>query len=83
MYYTYLLESRLDESWYIGFSSDLKERLKRHNNGENISTKSKRPWIVIYYEAYLDRRDAEGRERFLKSGSRRKFLKKQLAHYLS
>jgi predicted GIY-YIG superfamily endonuclease len=40
------------------------------------------PWKLIYYEAYLEREDALGRERYLKSGSGRKFLKKQLRHYL-
>ena len=40
------------------------------------------PWKLIYYEAYLERDDALGRERYLKSGSGRKFLKTQLRHYL-
>ncbi|HYK24226.1 MAG TPA: hypothetical protein VEU75_06135, partial [Candidatus Acidoferrum sp.] len=39
------------------------------------------PWKLIYYEAYIDQRDAEGRERYLKSGSGRRFLRKQLRHY--
>ncbi len=40
------------------------------------------PWKLIYYEAYLERGDALGRERYLKSGSGRKFLKVQVRHYL-
>ncbi len=38
---------------------------------------------LAYYEAYRCQADAEGRERFLKSGSGRKFLKKQLRHYFA
>lgn len=38
---------------------------------------------MIYYEAYLNREDATGREKFLKSGSGRRFLKKQLKQYIN
>jgi putative endonuclease len=82
MYYTYLLESTLDKSWYIGYSKDLKSRFVSHNKEENIATKNERPWKLIYYEAYLNRIDAKKREMFLKSGSGRKYLKKQLQNYL-
>jgi hypothetical protein len=44
--------------------------------GESQSTKGRRPWTLIYYEAYLEMQDAEGREKFLKSGTGRDFLKK-------
>lgn len=83
MFYTYLLESRLDQSWYIGYSSDLRKRFESHNKGENKATKSKKPWKLIYYEAYVEKSDAKGRELFLKSGSGRKFLKKQIKNYLN
>jgi len=82
MFYVYLLESEIDKSWYIGYSSDLKTRFKSHNKGENLATKNKKPWKLIYYEAYTIRLDAKRREQFLKSGSGRKFLKRQLTNYL-
>ena len=82
MHYTYLLASQQNGQWYIGSTSDLRDRMQRHNQGRNISTKSGRPWKLIYYEAYLDKRDSIGREKFLKSGSGRKFLKKQIRHYI-
>jgi putative endonuclease len=82
MLYVYLLESLKDKSWYIGYSEDLRKRLERHNKGENEYTKNKAPWKLVYYEAYLNKLDALGREKFLKSGSGRKFLKKQLNNYL-
>lgn len=81
-YYVYLLESLLDKSWYIGYTEDLRKRFSKHNKGENKATKNKKPWKLIYYESYRSRLDAKKREKFLKSGSGRKFLKRQLANYL-
>ncbi|MFA6100150.1 MAG: GIY-YIG nuclease family protein [Patescibacteria group bacterium] len=83
MFYVYIIESLSDHGWYIGFSSDLRERLMDHNRGDTISIAHRRPFILIYYEAYLCKKDATGRELFLKSGAGRRFLKKQLFHYLN
>ena len=55
--------------------------MAEHKQGTSFATKDRGPWKLIYYEAYIDRRDAEGRERFLKSGSGRRFLRQQLRHY--
>ena len=82
MFYVYVLRSEKDAGFYIGFSSDLKRRLAEHKRGASIATKSRGPWKLIYYEAYLNEEDALGRERYLKSGSGRRFLKAQLKHYL-
>ena len=84
MFYVYLLENADDKSWYIGYSADLKKRIERHQKGEGARTTGrKKNWGLIYYEAYKNEQDARGRERFLKSGSGRVFLKKQLKHYLT
>lgn len=82
MYYVYLLQSKKDNGWYLGYTSDLKRRLHEHNRGDNTSTSYRGELVLIYYEAYLNKLDAIGRERFLKSGSGRRFLKKQLKNYL-
>src|SRR5205807_6058705 len=68
MFYVYLLHSTKDNGFYIGFSTDLKRRLSEHTRGASFATKSRGPWKLIYYEAYTEREDAEGREKFLKSG---------------
>ena len=78
MFYVYLLYSQQGKGLYIGYTSDINERLMRHNAGECISTKHRRPLVLIYYEAYVNQQDAKGREVFLKSGAGRRFLKKQL-----
>ncbi len=81
MHHVYLLLSEKDRHWYLGYTEDPFRRIEDHNSGKNISTRHGRPWKLIYFEAYLDKRDALGRERFLKSGSGHRFLKKQLVHY--
>jgi len=82
-YVVYFLESiQHRQSHYIGFTTNLKERIHRHNTGFVRSTKKHAPWKLIYAELYINKLDALGREKFLKSGSGWKFLRKQLTHYL-
>lgn len=84
MYYVYLLENQGDKSWYIGATNNLKRRIKEHGEGKGgRTTKLKLDWKLIYFEGYLLHNDAFGREKFLKSGSGRKYLHKQLSHYLN
>ena len=83
MYYTYVLYSEKDQGLYIGYSSNLKVRFQQHINGEVLSTKHRRPLMIAYYEAYICQQDAEGRERFLKSGSGRTYLRKQMKTFFS
>ena len=82
MHYVYVLRSRTDDGFYIGYSANLRKRLAQHDEGISRSTAHRRPWRLIYYEAYLDQADALGRERYLKSGAGRRFLKAQLSNYL-
>ena len=83
MFYVYVLQSQSDEGLYIGFSTDLRRRLKDHKEGKSFATSYRGPWCLIYYEAYLEEEDALGRERYLKSGGGRRFLTAQLRHHLS
>ncbi|OGH69311.1 MAG: hypothetical protein A2754_00520 [Candidatus Magasanikbacteria bacterium RIFCSPHIGHO2_01_FULL_47_8] len=83
MYFVYLLESKEDQSWYIGYTSNLKKRVQEHQNGYGCRTTSlKNGWKLIYFECYISKLDALGREKFLKGGSGRTYLKKQLRNYL-
>jgi putative endonuclease len=83
MFYVYVLQSESDKGLYIGFSTDLRRRLKEHQAGKAFATSYRGPWRLIYYEAYLENEDALGREQYLKSGSGRRFLKNQLRHYFT
>lgn len=80
-YYVYVLESLLDGKDYTGFTSDLRRRFKEHNNGESFSTKSRRPFKLIYYEACLLEEDAKRREHYLKTTQGRRFLGLRLIKY--
>ena len=68
MYYVYVLISEKDGKLYIGYSDDLKVRIKKHTDGYVKATKDRRPLNLIHYEAYLSRHDAKRREVFLKGG---------------
>ncbi len=84
MYQIYVLENQNDKSWYIGYTADLNKRVNEHQSGYGSqTTRVKGNWEIMYCEGYKNRADAKGRERFLKSGSGRKFLKKQLTNYLN
>ena len=74
-FYIYVLLSLKDRKLYIGFTTNLKSRLIEHANGEVSSTKLRRPLKLIYYEYFIDMKDAKVRERFLKSGFGRSQLK--------
>ena len=81
MYYVYVLQSESDAGLYIGFSTDLKRRIAQHQTGESQATAHRGHWHLIYYEAYRMRQDAEGRERFLKSGAGRRYIAKQCRNW--
>jgi putative endonuclease len=70
MFYVYILKSKKDNKLYIGYSHNLRQRFKEHQSGSVFSTKNRRPFELVYYEAYKNEGDAKLRERGLKhSGS--------------
>lgn len=83
MFFVYILHSQLDGKLYTGYTSDLERRISEHNSGKVASTNNRRPLKLIYYEAYLSEDDAKGRELFLKSGSGKNYLKKQLENFFA
>ncbi|MBX4201119.1 GIY-YIG nuclease family protein [Candidatus Parcubacteria bacterium] len=81
MHYTYVLQSEKNQSLYIGYTTDLKRRLLEHNNGNNISTKPFKPYKLIFYESFINEKDAISREKYLKSGWGLRTIKKMLKNY--
>jgi putative endonuclease len=75
VFYVYVLKSKNDYSQYIGLSQNVEERLEEHNTGRVNSTKSKRPWQLIYTESFTTRLEARKREKYLKSAAGRRFRK--------
>ena len=74
MFYTYILYSAVKDRYYIGYTSDLKTRLEKHNNGNSRSTKSGIPWEMVYHEEYESKHDAMARERAIKKKKSRKYI---------
>ena len=83
MYYTYVLQSTLDNKFYTGVTQNLKLRFEQHNKGLVESTKDRTPMKLIYYEACLDQSDATRREKYLKTYNGRRYLAKRLKSYLT
>lgn len=81
MFYNYVLQSKQNKNLYVGYTSDLKKRLKEHNQRAVFSTKSFVPWEIIYYEACLDEKDAKRREHYLKTSQGQRLLKRRLKEY--
>ncbi len=66
MYYVYLLRSKKNYKFYIGYTTDIEKRLRSHNAGESTATKAGTPFELIYYEAFRSKKDALIREKKLK-----------------
>ncbi|EKD47060.1 MAG: hypothetical protein ACD_66C00239G0004 [uncultured bacterium] len=79
----YILFSESKQCFYTGSSrsENAQIRLIAHNSGRVRSTKSGKPWILIYDESHADYHDARKRELFLKTGIGRKWVTEQFGHY--
>ena len=83
MYYVYVLQSSKDKKFYTGYSKELKQRIEKHNKGLVPATKQRRPLKLVYYEACLSRNDAIEREKYLKTGWGKRYIKNRLRDYLT
>ena len=82
-YYLYIIQSQTDESYYIGTSCDLTERIERHNQGRSKYTKPKRPWNLVYIEEHPDRSSAMKREYAIKRRKSKDYLAKLIESFSS
>lgn len=83
MFYTYVMRSSRDGYWYTGATEDLRKRFKLHNENKVDITKGRGPFELIYYEACKNKPDAFAREKYLKSGPGKRYLKNRLKRFLS
>ncbi len=83
MYFVYVLHSEKDDKLYTGYTQDLKLRFEQHSKGYVDSTKHRRPFKLIYYEASLIQADALKREKYLKTHYGKMFLKNRLKSYVT
>jgi putative endonuclease len=77
-YYTYVLRSLTDGKLYVGWTDDLRLRLGKHNEGMVIATGCRTPFELVYYEACRTKESAIGREKTLKTGFGRKYLRDRI-----
>ncbi len=82
-YFVYILLSLKDKKFYIGFTNNIKRRLYEHSNGLNISTIKRRPLKLIFFEAFLDKKDAIRREKYFKTSKGKTTLKQMIREYIS
>lgn len=82
MYYVYVLKSLKDGKLYIGYTSDLSKRIQYHNKGLSGATKNRRPFKLVFYEAFISKTDAIRDELFFKSGYGREVLKEKIKNSL-
>ena len=80
-FYVYILLSKKDKKLYIGFTQDLKERLRRHQKGLVLATAPRRPLELIFYEAYRNKYDALRREKYFKSTKGKTTLNRMLKEF--
>ncbi|TET33519.1 GIY-YIG nuclease family protein [Candidatus Dependentiae bacterium] len=79
MYYVYFLRSiNSPEKTYVGYTSAINERLKKHNEGSSSHTKDDRPWWLVAYLAFDSKKKALDFEKYIKVGSGHAFAKRRL-----
>ena len=67
---------------YTGYTRDLRKRFKEHTDGKSTYTKKRGPYQLIYYEACLNQEDAIAREKYLKTGKGKRYIKYRLKRFL-
>jgi len=82
-YYVYVLKSERDGNNYVGYTNNLRKRLKEHELGHVKSTKHRLPVRLIYFEACLNQQDATKREKYLKTSWGKRYIKSRLSNYLT
>lgn len=77
MFFVYVLKSSNNWRFYVGMTSNIERRIIEHNKGFTKSTKGYRPWDLFFLEEYDTRLEARKREKYLKSGIGKEFIKKR------
>jgi putative endonuclease len=82
MYYVYILHSQKDDKLYVGCTNDLERRFREHNSRKVSSTKNRAPLELVFYESFINKKDAFAREQWFKSGYGRNHMRKMLSETL-
>ena len=82
-FYIYVLQSQKDLNFYVGFTTDLEQRILTHSNGRVSSTKNRLPVKLVYWEGCLSQKDATDREKYLKTAWAKRYIKNRLKDFLN
>jgi len=80
LFFVYIIQSKKDNSFYIGQTDDLDARMSKHNEGWSKYTASKMPWALVYFETFVSRKDALLRERQIKAKKSKQFIVHLIQH---
>jgi putative endonuclease len=67
MFYVYILQSQARRKYYVGSTQDVANRLREHNAGESLSTRTDIPWEVVHIEEFYTRSEAVRKEKQIKA----------------
>ena len=80
-FYEYIIQSKKDESYYIGSSGDLSDRIERHNAGRSRYTRTRLPWDLVYYKEFRTKSEALKRENQIKRRKSKDYIKKLIEKF--
>ncbi len=80
-YFVYIIQSQKDASFYIGYTSDIEQRIQKHNKATTGYSSRKAPWKLVYFEECEDKTAAIKRERFIKNQKSKEFILRLIADY--
>ena len=78
MHYAYAIKSIERNYLYVGMTQNPNRRVKEHNDGKEKTTRAFRPFVLVHLENYSTRKEARAREKYLKTGAGKEFLKSLL-----
>jgi putative endonuclease len=81
-FYVYIIHSSSRDKYYIGYSSNPEIRLIEHNLGATPSTRTGKPWILVYKEKFTDKKSAIIREHQIKKMKSRKYIQSLISNSL-
>jgi len=79
MFTTYILYSERIDTYYVGSTSNIEDRLKRHNSGRSTFTKRGLPWKLVYSKSYQTKSEAYQAELYIKLQKSRKYIEELIA----
>ena len=82
VYYFYVLQFVKNKKFYYGFTNDLKRGITDHKSKQLSFTSRNGEFTLVFYEAYLNKKDAQEAEKYFKTGHGREVLREKLKYYL-